>query len=99
MVRMALTPGRATCWCSYSMENYFCPKRACEVQIESSCYYTAELPPPVAAIRYYLPLEILVAQACSGKYHYCCYVYPANQISPVGYCAEGCPGHPSKEQA
>src|SRR5262245_34033234 len=60
---------------------------------------TAELPPRVQAIRYHLPIEICRDGRGSGLFHYCCYVYPANQLSPVGYCAQGCQGHPSRAAA
>ncbi|MCI0625891.1 MAG: hypothetical protein L0387_30325 [Acidobacteria bacterium] len=62
-------------------------------------YNSVDLPGPVTAIRYYMPLEICLAGRPSGLYHFCCYVYPANVVSGVGYCAEGCTGHASKEQA
>ena len=83
------------------MENYFYPKKTSVIpQIQTAQYYAAEdLPPPIFALRYYLPLEILVNELRSGRFHYCCYVYPFRQIIPVGYCAEGCTGHPSREEA
>ena len=82
------------------MENYFYPKRTSAIQeIETEQRYGGDLPPPVFALRYYLPLEILVNQLRTGRYHYCCYVYPFRQIVPVGYCAEGCTGHSSREEA
>jgi hypothetical protein len=62
-------------------------------------YRTDDLPDPVRAIRYYMPVEICLGGGQAGLYHFCCHVYPTNAIAPVGYCAEGCPGHSTKEEA
>src|SRR5262249_23686400 len=35
----------------------------------------------------------------SSLYHYGCYVFPANELSPVGYCAQSCPGHATAAEA
>lgn len=62
-------------------------------------YKTNELPIPVTAIRYYLPVEMLSTDARVNLYHYCCCLYPGYRVWPVGYCAEGCPGHHTRAEA
>ena len=63
-------------------------------------HYRADaLPLPVTAIRYYLPVEICTSTLGISLYHYCCHVYPGDGVWPVGYCCQGCPGHPSKAEA
>ena len=62
-------------------------------------YSRSDLPIPVKAIRYYLPVEICSNGHGIWLFHYCCYLYPANEPTPVGYCAQNCKGHSSKESA
>lgn len=62
-------------------------------------YCTSELPCPVSAIRYHLPVQLHRNDKATGLYHYCCFVYPVQQIVPIGYCAENCHGHRSKKAA
>lgn len=62
-------------------------------------YCSSELPCPVSAIRYHLPVELHQNGGASGLYHYCCFVYPDQQIIPIGYCAENCRGHRTKQGA
>jgi len=62
-------------------------------------YSTADLPAPVRAIRFYLPVEICSNGQGVGLFHYCAYLYPQNELSPVGYCAKDCTGHSSKKAA
>jgi hypothetical protein len=63
-------------------------------------YGTDDLPLAVKAIRYYLPMEIYRQRnAALALYHYCCYVYPTNALTAVGYCAAACPGHSDREEA
>jgi hypothetical protein len=58
-----------------------------------------DIPQPVRAIRYYLSLKIAEDCENSGRYHYCCYCYPAGRVWPVGYCAKSCQGHDTKAGA
>jgi hypothetical protein len=62
-------------------------------------YVMDDIPKPVLAIRYYMPLKIAAGCESSTRYHYCCYLYPAGQAWPVGYCARGCQGHDTKAGA
>jgi hypothetical protein len=62
-------------------------------------YRTEELPEPVTAIRYYLPVEIHVNGKGTGSYHYCCCLYPGYEVWAVGYCSKKCSGHRSKTEA
>jgi hypothetical protein len=81
------------------MKNYFPTEITAMPSNGTIKYSTTNLPAPVKAIRYFLPLEIHVSGSHSGLYHYGCYTFPANELSPVGYCAQGCPGHDTAEQA
>ena len=62
-------------------------------------YLMDDIPQPVLAIRYYLPLKIAEDCESFGRYHYCCYLYPAGQAWSVGYCAKNCQGHETKAGA
>jgi hypothetical protein len=62
-------------------------------------YLTDDIPEPVQAIRYYLPLRIASGCRSPGLYHYCCYLYPAGQAWSVGYCAKNCQGHDTRDAA
>ena len=62
-------------------------------------YSSSKLPPPILAVRYYLPVEISERGVPQGRYHYCSYVYPHDRISPVGYCADNCDGHTFEQEA
>src|SRR5262245_38646975 len=62
-------------------------------------YSSSDLPIPVKAVRYYFPVEICINGQGIGLFHYCCYLYPTNELIPVGYCTENCKGHSSKEAA
>ena len=62
-------------------------------------YLSQELPLPVTAIRYYLPVQIESEGKETALYHYCCCLYPGYKVWPVGYCSKGCSGHQSKAEA
>ncbi len=48
-------------------------------------------------MNYYQAREILKDGEPSGKWHYT--VWNDNRIMPVGYCAQGCEGHETREGA
>jgi len=79
--------------------NHFFPTEKPITSNPAFRYNTTELPERVCAIRYFMPMEICLGGCPAGLYHYVCYVYPSNDVAPVGYCAEGCPGHSSKDGA
>ena len=64
-----------------------------------AAYETQDLPLPVTAIRYYLPVRIASEGNEAALYHYCCCLYPGYKVWPVGYCSKGCSGHQSKAEA
>jgi hypothetical protein len=81
------------------MKNYFAAETVLHRATTSIQYTTTDLPAPVKAIRYYLPLEFRIGGQPPSLYHYGCYLFPANDLSPVGYCANGCLGHATPEEA
>lgn len=48
-------------------------------------------------MNYYQPREIAKDGKGTGRWHYTC--RNDNQIWPVGYCAQGCEGHPTPDEA
>jgi hypothetical protein len=49
-------------------------------------------------VNYYEARQIInPSEGPSGLWHYTC--KNGRRVWPVGHCAEGCPGHPTKEEA